>query len=75
MRLKLNLSLEGMKTYQMPSPCPLMLGINITWQGMKQLMEGVDSGKSPGHYDISSKLLKLILSKAANFSNLISGNV
>ena len=39
---------------------PSLVDISITWKGVKNLIEGLDSGKFPGSDDISPKLLKLI---------------
>ena len=57
-----------------PLIIPPMLDINITWQGVKKLIEGLNSGKSPGPDDISPKLLKLIPCEAASFPKVIFEN-
>ena len=42
----------GSEANDSPSIVPPMLDINITWQGVKKLIEGLNSGKSPGPDDM-----------------------
>ena len=51
-----------------------MIDINITWEGVKKLIGGLDSRKSPGPDDMRPKLLKLVPIEAASFLNLIFEN-
>ena len=55
------------ETNESPLIFSSMLDISITWQGVKKLIEGSDSGTSPELDDISPKLLKLIRAKLRAF--------
>ena len=51
-----------------------MPNIEVTFQGVKKLIDGLDSKKSPGPDNISPGTLKLIPNEAANFLEVILKN-
>ena len=52
------------------SNIPHMPNIEVTFYGIKKLIDGLDSKKSPGPDNISPGILKLISNKAASFLEL-----
>ena len=53
------------------SNIPLMPNIEVTFQYVKKLIDGLDSKKSPGSDNISPGILKLIPNEAANFLDIM----
>ena len=64
----------GSEANDSPSIVSPLLDISIAWQGVKKLIEGLNSGKSPGPDDINPRLLKLIPCEAASFLKVIFEN-
>ena len=56
------------------SNIPNMPNIEVTFQGVKKLIDGLDSKKSPGPDNISPGILKLIPNEAAKFLEVIYKN-
>ena len=56
------------------SNTPHMPNIEVTFNGIKKLIEGLDSKKSPGPDNISPGILKLIPNEAASFLEVIYKN-